>query len=124
MHLPYKIIEMQNRYRLFLGLWCLIILYLSWNPGIQIPKGFLEELPIDKIGHFGMYAIMSIISFKAFVNWANAKIFLFCFTFGILMEILQYAFFPGRYFEWSDIMANALGALVGITLIRKLIIKH
>lgn len=124
MHLFYKIIEMQNRYRLFLGIWCLIILYLSWSPGIQIPKGFLEELPIDKIGHFGMYAVMSIISLKAFVNWANAKIFLFCLSFGILMEILQFAFFPGRYFEWSDIMANALGALAGITLIRKLIIKH
>jgi VanZ family protein len=40
------------------------------------------------------------------------------------MEILQFAFFPGRYFEWSDIIANALGALVGMILIKKLFFKH
>jgi len=40
------------------------------------------------------------------------------------MEILQFAFFPGRYFEWSDIIANALGALAGMILIKKLFFKY
>ncbi len=115
---------MFDKYRILVALWCLLILYLSWNPSLQVPKGFLEDLPIDKIVHFGMYAILSGLCLMAFKNWANAKIFLFCLSFGILMEILQFAFFPGRYFEWSDIIANALGALVGMILIKKLFFKH
>ena len=110
-----------NVLKFLTAIWCLLILYLSWNPGLQVPKGFWDNLPLDKIGHFGIYSILAMIMTKAFSKWNTKAIFLACTLYGISMEVLQYAFFPGRFFEWSDILANSLGAFVGIILIKKLI---
>lgn len=32
-------------------------------------------------------------------------------AYGILLEIVQFRFFPGRYFEWWDMLANLVGAI-------------
>lgn len=42
-------------------------------------------------------------------------------TYGIGMEVVQYTFFPGRYFEFWDIVANISGAFAGVILFRKFI---
>ena len=110
-----------NVFKILTAVWCLLILYLSWNPGIQVPEGFWDNLPLDKIGHFGIYSILAMIVSRGFTKWNNKLIFLLCTAYGISMELLQYAFFPGRYFEWLDILANSLGAIAGIILIKKLI---
>jgi len=32
------------------------------------------------------------------------------------MEFVQFAFVPGRYYEYGDMLANTLGALLGLSL--------
>ncbi|GJM33681.1 MAG: hypothetical protein DHS20C18_26820 [Saprospiraceae bacterium] len=44
--------------------------------------------------------------------------FVICSAYGILMEIVQYSFFPGRYFELNDIIANIIGALLSVLLLK------
>ncbi len=39
--------------------------------------------------------------------------------YGILMELIQYGFFPNRYFEVQDIIANIIGSLIGLYLYRR-----
>ena len=46
-------------------------------------------------------------------------VFLACTIYGILMEGMQYAFFPGRYFEVLDIIANIIGAIIGLIFFQK-----
>ena len=43
--------------------------------------------------------------------------------FGICMELMQYYFFPGRYFEYLDIIANIIGAICGFALFKYVYIK-
>jgi len=38
---------------------------------------------------------------------------LFATAFGALMEWVQFRFFPDRFFEYDDMLANAVGAVVG-----------
>jgi VanZ family protein len=33
--------------------------------------------------------------------------------YGVLMEFVQYAFIPGRFYEYDDMLANAIGAVIG-----------
>jgi len=39
-----------------------------------------------------------------------------------VMEVVQYAFFPDRYFEFWDIVANIIGALAALLLLK--LINH
>ena len=44
--------------------------------------------------------------------------------FGIGMEVIQYTFFPGRFFEIPDIIANIIGSFLGLYLFKRFIHKN
>ena len=85
---------------------------------------------MDKLGHFTVYGILS-----ASILWGIHKnggelsgknvalAILFSSVFGICMELMQYFFFPGRYFEYLDIIANIIGAICGFALFKYVYIK-
>ncbi len=72
----------------------------------------------DKIVHFFLFFTLAITFFLAF---KKNNYFVFFFTFGIsfLIEILQLTLPFGRDFDWFDLLANGLGTLTAIFLIRK-----
>ena len=39
--------------------------------------------------------------------------------YGIGMEVIQYSFFPGRFFEIPDIIANIIGSFLGVYLFKR-----
>ena len=95
--------------------WTLILLILSSTPGIQLPNvGFFEP---DKLAHFVVYGIYVLLFFIVFTkanrdNWTTRiGAAIWCSFYGFLMEIMQYLFFPGRYFEIPDNVANISGVL-------------
>ena len=98
-------------------LWAALILFLSWNPGLQAPFD-LKVIPIDKVGHLFFYLIFSFLTLGA-INKKNL-VFSLCCAFGLLMECLQYFFFPGRHFELLDVLSNVIGVYLGILLYTKL----
>jgi VanZ family protein len=102
------------------AIWLLIITGLSVMPGAQIPK--IHLFSMDKLGHLLAYGVLCGLVLRAAqpnrTNWRSRAIWaiLFASMYGILMEIIQFSFVPGRFYEYADMMANAFGALLGACL--------
>ncbi len=111
-------------------IWSLVILGLSTKAGINLPESIFDLIAMDKLGHFTVYGILS-----ASILWGNWKnevdlsgrtvviAILLSSVYGIGMELMQYYFFPGRYFEYLDIIANIIGAICGFALFKYVYIK-
>ena len=102
-------------------LWGSLILYLSSGPGIQLPPSVWDFLAIDKLGHLIFYGILTFLIAFGFYKKNQGiqkktllKSLIISSIYGISMEIMQYSFFPNRYFEVLDIIANISGSLIGI----------
>ena len=107
-------------------IWGILLAVLSLMPGGQ-GELLLFGIPhIDKVGHFGMYAIWTFLVYRGWI--ANSEMpaqkimwltFLFGTLTGALLEFGQYAMTMGRTFEMWDIVANTLGSGFGAFLLRK-----
>ena len=109
---------MVERLKVFLPalIWSAIILSLSISPGISLPPSWMDLIGWDKLGHLVFYAILVITWAWGYqkrghttLRWSIGISILY----GILLEWVQYAFFPNRYFEVLDIIANIIGVLIG-----------
>jgi VanZ family protein len=102
-------------------------MFIVWGStigGVKLPEASFKIWEPDKIAHCAVYFI-----FGGLFLWAwhksgrldkRHKIITIaaCISFGILMEIMQFSFFPGRYFEVNDIIANIIGSIGSLFLIR------
>lgn len=112
-------------------IWSLIILYLSSGPGIQLPPSFWDFIAVDKVGHLVFYGILAyLIAFgfykikNQFINKKTLFISLIISSiYGICLEFMQYSFFPNRYFEILDIIANISGSIIGILFFKYIYYK-
>lgn len=106
----------------FLLTYCFLITVMS---SIYQPY-YMKINHLDKLFHFGVYALLSVILFSFFVYQDKISLlktypvlcaFLFATSFGIMNELLQ-IFIPYRTFNKLDIIANMLGALSAILTIK------
>lgn len=102
-------------------IWSLLIVIASWTAAVHnLPPTLFDIFETDKVGHFGIYAILFLTIIYGFVknNAVTRKIIaavvFWCCFYGFLMEVLQYFFFPGRFFEFPDIVANIIGSFTGL----------
>ena len=96
-----------------------IVAKLSLMPSNQLPElnpfdGF------DKVVHGCMYFGLTVLAcwtFQAEVkrNWI-LYIVVFAIFWGLLMEFSQLEMKAGRAFEWTDELANSVGALLGASI--------
>lgn len=100
--------------------WGIVIIVLSLLPGGVGNFQFLGIPHVDKVGHFGMYAVWAYFIFNAFSGNKNITLrkalwmAIFTGTFaGILLEFGQYAMTMGRSFEIGDMIANGVGSVAG-----------
>ncbi len=105
---------------LALGIYAGAIFYFSSLPAEGFP--FITH-PWDKIIHFGEYAILGIISFKAFSQNFSFKslstLYIICLAFGSLYGLsdeLHQIFVPLRFFSVWDWFADIGGVSLGIAL--------
>jgi VanZ family protein len=76
------------------------------------PEGF----GMDKIVHFAGYMLLALQTQPAFATRRAALIAAICMIpFGIAMELGQ-DYVPGRHADSFDVIANSIGALIGIAL--------
>jgi VanZ family protein len=107
-------------------IWAIVILVLSTNAGIQLPETILAP---DKLGHFFAYGTLTWLIMNGLdrVKVAEWKKFLWSAglpsVYGILLEFVQWAFFPHRYFEVWDLIANITGAFAAWLLQQYFITK-
>ena len=105
-------------------LWLLLITAMSTLPNPQLPN--LNFFSADKIVHAAVYAVLCWLVLRGFSQSKNRaatgreRLLIFGLTasYGVLMELVQYAFIPGRYYEYGDMLANALGAAAAAALFR------
>lgn len=98
--------------------WLAVITYLSVTSGVQLPK--FNLFSADKIAHAGAYALL--VGFLVWGVWTSKKrmplrgelvlFFVLATAYGALMEWVQGTFFPNRFFEYDDMLANAAGAFL------------
>lgn len=105
----------------------IVIFILSTRATVSLPFFWTDILAADKIGHVVAYGGLTLT-----VLWGlskdeipfSSKWFLWtviaCSAYGILLEIIQYSFFPNRYFEVLDILANIIGSIIGLYVFKKI----
>ncbi len=69
---------------------------------------------IDKVEHAIAYMVLAFFWLLAFesIKKTNYVVIILCVLFGVLMEVLQ-STTSYRTFDYADMLANAIGALIG-----------
>ena len=101
------------------GIWLGVIVFLSTKGGVSVPA--FDLFQTDKAAHAGAYALLVWLVLWGMtrqraggIRWVQGVVVvLFATAFGALMEWVQFRFFPDRFFEYDDMLANAVGAVVG-----------
>jgi VanZ family protein len=101
-------------------IWSVFIAVVSFVPNSSLPEVKLNFFEPDKLAHAAVYCLLNASLLWGF--WQNERLksrtiwlsFGLSCAYGILIECAQYAFFPGRYFEFYDIIANMIGSLPGL----------
>ena len=112
-------------------IWGLLTLYLSSSSGIQLPPSFWDFIAVDKVGHLVFYGILAYLIAYGFYRNKNLSInkktlfivLIISSLYGISLEFIQYSFFPNRYFEILDIIANISGSIIGILFFKYIYYK-
>ena len=96
-------------------IWMAVIFRGSSIPGSQIPGRF------STLGHLGEYAILgALLAWARSREWRLSRVLVFAVAlaslYGISDEFHQW-FVPGRMTDPVDCAADALGALLGATLV-------
>lgn len=111
---------------LLAGGWAFFILILSTvGVGMNLPTTWADIIAWDKLAHAIVYFILTYWLIKGFQ--ANklplGKTLLYAAVlasaYGVLMEVVQKSFFPNRYFEVLDIIANIVGVIACVLWIRR-----
>jgi VanZ family protein len=121
----YKIFLSDKRKFLYipLGLYWLLIFILTSIPSQSMPKVLGG---VDKLKHFGAYFVLAfLLNFTLLIqkkySILSKKSILFTLlitTFYGLIDEVHQIFIPGRYFDWWDLVADIVGSLIGIGLVK------
>jgi len=117
----------RNIYTILFISWMMCITFLSLFsfsdnslPSIKIPN-------IDKAVHFTFYFVAFILGslFVREITKGNVslkitivRVFLFMLVYGIIIEVLQMSFTQNRHGDVLDVLANSLGAFIGIFVVK------
>lgn len=83
----------------------------SLTPSDQMP----QNLPWDKLNHFAGYAVLAILAGLA--GWRGLPGWIGVAAYGVVIEFAQIAV-PGRLgADPADMLANALGAALGLGML-------
>jgi len=101
--------------------WALFVFALCATPGQYIPQAWwLELLSFDKLVHASLFFILAGLCFLWLRannrNGARWQWVLICATYGVLLEVMQSAYFTNRSTDWKDAVANTLGCLLALWL--------
>jgi VanZ family protein len=101
-----------------------ILLSMASSDFSTSPKWF-KNLPVDKVVHVILFGSLALSFFFYFeqsavkslkTTSAKACVLIFCILYGIGMEYYQKYFVPSRGFEVSDMLADAIGALLALPI--------
>lgn len=92
-----------------------LLFLLSHQPDVADPFDFPDWLPVDKLAHAGLYAVLGALFYLAGLSPLAAV--MITGLYGVTDELHQ-AFVPGRQPELLDLLADIVGAAAGVWLVR------
>ena len=95
----------------FYILYVFIITYFSLTP----VEHKISESIWDKASHFIAYMLLAIFVKKVHIRFSYIICVITCFSYSFIIECIQY-FIPNRQFDILDMLANLLGAVLGVVL--------
>ena len=93
----------------------LLVAYLSLMPY----DGNLLDDQRDKLAHLMVYATLTVLTYLAYQRVAMLRLVAALLVYSVGLEVGQY-FVPGRFLSGADVIANALGLLLGCAICRAL----
>lgn len=105
-------------------LWAAVIAVLSLGPAPNLPQSDL--LAPDKAAHTFVYGLLVYLALRAlhFKQKLTVSlvvtVILASTAYGFFLEVMQKTFFPYRYFEWGDVIANAAGSVAGYVIFNRI----
>jgi VanZ family protein len=117
------------RRRAFVALplaWAALVLVLTLTPAQEMPETpNWQLLAFDTAAHaavFGVLAILSSFSAGRQTTWPTLRqhafisLLLACTVFGAAIEVMQMTMDLGRHGEWSDLISDSIGTVLGLCL--------
>lgn len=107
------------RYNFFGFLWLLLIVAVTLSPSGSVTSEYSG--PYDKFIHGMLFMGLSLLFLIGFskqysLTWVRFNpiktALIAANLIGVLIELGQ-GFIPGRYSEWSDLLANGAGTILG-----------
>ena len=112
--------------KVFAIVWLLIISVLFFLPGSALPNESMFGIPqFDKLVHAGFFAVLLFcwrFYFKADVRY-TWLLLLLAAAYGLGVEFIQRDFVPHRDFDLYDVIADVIGAGIGLWFWTKRFIK-
>lgn len=109
-------------------IWTIVVGFLYLLPGEDLPVvSIWGVLSADKIAHLGVFALLTLftatglkrqIQFAFLNDRALFVSFVGALSYGAILEFAQSELTTGRYLELGDLLANALGCILGIVIFR------
>jgi VanZ family protein len=123
-----------NRFLLPLIGWLILCTVLLTIPGDSLPGDNMLNIPhLDKYIHIFLFSVMAVLLgrwlLKKGIPYHRDKQYLIlcgliCLAYGIGMEFVQKHWVPLRSFDNTDIVADGVGALLGVVITIFYYLKH
>lgn len=107
--------------------WLIAVGWLSLTPSPPQVHGIMGW---DKLLHAGAYGLLTILLAQSFLiylqnPWHAGWLAVLCaVACGGLLEILQMTMQSGRTAEWMDLVADAVGAILGCVIFRQIVVLY
>ena len=99
-------------------------------PGQEFPEaGWLDQIHFDKVVHVGLFAMLVIlwslplrsrVGDQGKLSRMHLGITLAYILYGVAIEFIQRDFIPHRSFDVFDIVADAVGCVVGWIMVKRI----
>ncbi|WP_086591972.1 VanZ family protein [Hymenobacter crusticola] len=104
--------------------WAVIVLVLTLTPADEMPvTPQWKLLSFDTAAHAAVFLLLAILTcfsagrqhrFPTLRTHVFSLVLVGCVAFGALIEILQMTMNLGRHGEWSDLISDSIGAVIGL----------
>ena len=101
----------------FAIIWLFLISVLFFLPGSALPKEGMFGIPhFDKYVHAGFFSILLFLWRFYFDEAARYSWLLFALAlcYGLAVELIQHYFIINRSFDWTDLVADMVGTVIGL----------
>ncbi len=105
------------------GLWAAVILVLMLTPAAEMPRTpEWELLSFDTAAHAAVFFVLVTLAWlaqqpAARTALAGIRLLVSSIVFGGVIEILQHTMHLGRHGDWTDLLSDAIGAVLALMLL-------